>query len=292
MKLDTGIITRSLSRSVLQTKANSPHIFFSLGVIGTITSTVLACRATLKLEKVLDEIKNDFETVKDMHSRIDKDKYNHQEYIKDLAYVYGKSVIKLIQLYGPATAVGGVSIASLAGSHVQLTRRNAALSITLAAVTKAYNEYREVVRKEVGEEREFELFHDIHTKEIEVAGKKTTAKYSGNSYSIYARFFDETCVNWQKDPEINRMFLQHQERYANDMLKARGHVLLNDVYDALGMERSSAGAVVGWVLNGDGDGYIDFGIFELSSNRFVNGLERSILLDFNVDGVVFELIGE
>ena len=60
----------------------------------------------------------------------------------------------------------------------------------------------------------------------------------------------------------------------------------------LGLERSSAGQVVGWVMNNDGDNYIDFGMFEASSSRFVNGTERSVLLDFNVDGVIYDKIQE
>ena len=292
MKFDTGSITRSIGRSVLQTKMNSPHIFFVLGLAGTIASTVLASRATLKLEKTLDEIKTDLQDVKTLHENLDPEKYDQRDYFKDLGYVYGRSTGKLVHLYGPAILVGGASVAALTGSHIQLVRRNAALTLTLAAVTKAYDEYRASVQKEIGEERELELYHDIHTKELEIDGKKAIAKFSGNTHSIYARFFDETCVHWEKDAEMNRMFLQHHENYANHKLHAYGHVLLNDVYDALGFERSSAGAVVGWVLNGDGDGYVSFGIFETGSNRFVNGIERSILLDFNVDGIIYQLIGE
>jgi hypothetical protein len=292
MKFDTGSITRSIGRSILQTKMNSPHIFFVLGLVGTVTSTVLASRATLKLEKTLDEVKTELQDVKALHNGLDAEKYNQQDYFRDLSYVYGRSAGKFLHLYGPAVIVGGASVAALTGSHVQLVRRNAALTFTLAAVTKAYEEYRESVRKEIGEEREFELFHDIHKKHLEIDGKKATVTYSGHTHSIYARFFDETCVHWEKDPEMNRMFIQHQLNYANHKLHAYGHVLLNDVYDALGFERTSAGAVVGWVLNGDGDGYIDFGIFETDNNRFVNGIERSILLDFNVDGIIYHLLGE
>ena len=60
----------------------------------------------------------------------------------------------------------------------------------------------------------------------------------------------------------------------------------------LGIPRSQAGAVVGWVL-GEGDDYIDFGMFDgnnMATRDFVNGYERSILLDFNVDGVIYDLI--
>jgi hypothetical protein len=90
------------------------------------------------------------------------------------------------------------------------------------------------------------------------------------------------------------MFLKTQQAYLNDILRIRGHVFLNEVYDALGLERTQAGALVGWISNNvDGDCYIDFGLFDGERPRvrdFVNGNERSILLDFNVDGVIYDLL--
>ena len=88
------------------------------------------------------------------------------------------------------------------------------------------------------------------------------------------------------------MFLNGQQNFANDLLQARGHVFLNEVYDMLGIPRSQAGAVVGWVKE-FGDGYVDFGIFDGKTSQarsFVNGEERNILLDFNVAGVIYDLI--
>jgi hypothetical protein len=291
MGINKITITRSIGRTILKTKKNSPHIFFALGLAGTVTSTVLACRSTLKLEELLEEVKRDFEEVRALHE-IGSTDYSSKEYHKDLSYVYGKSIAKITKLYGPSILVGVASVASLTGSHIQMTRRNAALTFTLAAVSKAYEEYRARVIEEIGEEREREIYYDIHEQEVEIEGKKQMVQIAGNSHSPYARFFDEFSIQWKRDPELNRMFLQHQQNYANHLLTARGHVLLNDIYDALGFERTRAGAVVGWVKNGDGDGYIDFSIFQVNNSRFVNGLEQSILLDFNVDGVVYDMIGK
>jgi hypothetical protein len=63
----------------------------------------------------------------------------------------------------------------------------------------------------------------------------------------------------------------------------------------LGIDRSKAGSVVGWVITkeGTGDNFIDFGVFDGDNPRardFVNGREGSILLDFNVDGVIYDKI--
>ena len=94
------------------------------------------------------------------------------------------------------------------------------------------------------------------------------------------------------------MYLRHQQNYANELLRSRGYVFLNDVYDMLGIRRTKAGQIVGWVYdekNPNIDNYIDFGIYNVhyeGARDFVNGFECSILLDFNVDGPIIDLINK
>ena len=126
---------------------------------------------------------------------------------------------------------------------------------------------------------------------VEANGEK-----SANSYSMYARFFDDECFpKWRKDAVFNNMFLVQQQRYANDLLKSRGHLFLNEVYDMLGMTRTKVGQLVGWVYdeqNPIGDNHVDFGIYNnLEANlNFINGWDSTILLDFNVDGFILDKI--
>lgn len=282
-------VSRTIGRTALQLRKQSPHIFFTAGVIGSVTSTVLACRATLKLNETLDAIKKDLENIDNIRVAMEDDPaYTEAQYRKDLAYVYMMGGIELGKLYGPSVIVGTLSIAALTGSHVQLSRRNSALMAAYAALHEAYNEYRQRVRDELGDERELEIYRSGETNAVECADGKTR---DPNKHSAYAVFFDEYSPNWQKDPELNRLFIQCQQNYANNRLRAIGHLFLNEVYDMLGVDRTSAGAVVGWVIGHDGDNYVDFGIFEPDNSRFVNGMERSILLDFNVDGVIYDKIG-
>lgn len=124
--------------------------------------------------------------------------------------------------------------------------------------------------------------------------KKALLKEDSNvNASQYARYFDETNQYWSKDPEFNKMYLMGQQRYFTELLKSRGHLFLNEVYDALGMPRTKAGQLVGWIYdekNPIGDNYVDFGIFKEDNLDFVNGKADKILLDFNVDGNIFESI--
>jgi hypothetical protein len=91
-------------------------------------------------------------------------------------------------------------------------------------------------------------------------------------------------------------FLRNALNMANAKLKADGYLYVNDVYDILGFQRTHEGAYHGWVYDEDhpvGDNYVDFGINDIykeSSRDFVNGCMKYILLDFNVDGIVYELM--
>lgn len=293
MKLIPNSVTRSVATAVLRSRKNSPHILFGLGVVGVVGGTVLACRATLKLDSKLDDIQDGIDTVKEMKSNIENPEsdYTERDYYKDLLYVYGRGAVDIAVLYGPAVVISGASIAALTGSHVTLTKRNTALTATVGLLHKAYEDYRGRVRTELGAERELDIYHAVESKIIETEdgeAKEVLKVADPNKFSPYARFFDEYCTAWEKDAELNRLFVQHQQNYLNHLLQSRGHVFLNEAYDAFGMERSRAGAIVGWYLGGDGNNYIDFGLFDVYNKDFINNRERSILLDFNVDGVIFD----
>jgi hypothetical protein len=164
------------------------------------------------------------------------------------------------------------------------------------ALEKGFSEYRARVVDKYGEEqdRDFRYGTEQVTVVDSETGKKTKVTRVGpDEPSIYARFFDPVSPSWNKEPEYNMVFLKCQQNYANDLLRSRGHVFLNEVYDMCGIPRSKAGAVVGWLLseNGETDNFINFGIFdgrEQVVRDFVNGREGAILLDFNVDGVIFD----
>lgn len=293
MRFVSNEITRKVGRLILKSKKNSPHIFLVAGVAGVVGSTVLACRSTLKLDKTLDEFHNEIIGVKEMASSpVNAKEYKEGDYVKDLVFVYSKGVYRLGKLYAVPVVLGGASIALITGSHVQLTRRNAALTATLTALAKSFDEYRLRVKEEIGEERELEIHRAIESKKVE--GSKQLVKVTNpDAWSDYMRIFDPSNIHYEKTAEFNRMFLECQQRYLNHQLQARGHVFLNDVYEALGFEHTKAGQLVGWVWkNQEGDGHIDFGLYEAHAHEFIVGVEPAVCLDFNVDGVILDLIEE
>lgn len=297
LQLIKATAMRVVGRSGLTLKQYSPEILMGVGVIGIVAGTVLACRATLKVESVIEEAQEKIEKIKYASENVDKEKYSDQDYKKDMAITYVQTGVKFVKLYGPAILLGVASISCILGSNYIMRKRNLALMAAYKAIEGSFKDYRRRVVEEFGEDKDRELKYGVRKETFtnieDPEDTKTVTSLDPNQYSSYARFFDEASPNWSKTPEYNMIFLKCQQNYANDMLKARGHVFLNEVYDALGIPRSQAGAIVGWVLGKDGDNFIDFGIFNQNSGRardFVNGYERSILLDFNVDGVIYDLL--
>lgn len=292
----------------IKVKKHSPEILAGVGVVGVVASGIMACKATLKLNDILDETHETLEKIKEVSEDEKYDeKYSEEDAKKDTAIVYVQTGVKIVKLYLPALTIGACSIGCILASNNILRKRNAALGAAYMTVDKSFKEYRKRVVERFGEEVEHELRYDIKAKEFDKTvtdkkGKEKTVKeevkVASNPYDVsdYARFFDECCAAWEKDPEYNLMFLKAQQSYANDKLKANGYLFLNEVYDMLGIPRSRAGQVVGWIYDPEcpiGDNYVDFGLYDCNREKvreFINGYERSILLDFNVDGVIWDLI--
>ena len=279
------------------------------GVAGAVTSAVMACKATTKLSGILEESKKE---INQIHEYVDEhgfsEEYTEDDSKKDLTIVYAHTGLNLVKLYAPSVILGALSIASILASNNIIRKRNMALAAAYAAVDSNFKDYRKRVIERFGKELDKELKYNIKAKEIEETvvdenGEETVVKKTVNTATIeghseFAKFFDEQSSCWSKDADYNLMFLNRVQDQANDKLKARGHLFLNEVYDMLDIPRTRAGAIVGWIYDKnreDSDGFVDFGLYDNALNDeakrlFINGNERSVLLDFNVDGVIYDLI--
>lgn len=300
-------LTRTFNRTSLKLQKHSPEILLVAGTVGVVASTVMACKATLKVEEIVDDAKQKIDTIHEVAADpAMAEKYSEEDSKKNLAIVYTQTAVKFIKLYGPAVVLGVASLGCMIGSNRILNKRNAALAAAYAAVDKSFKEYRGRVIERFGEKMDKELRYNIKAQEVEetttdengneVVTKKTIEVIDPNNYSQYAIIFDDGNEGWDPDPERTKYFLIQQQNWANERLKARGHLFLNEVYDLLGAKRTKAGAQVGWVYdeaNTFGDNFVDFGIFDTTRSKardFVNGYEKVIVLDFNVDGYILDLI--
>lgn len=288
-------------RGSLLLQKHSPDILFGLGVVGLVGAGVMAAKASVKFNAVKQD--------RDEHIRDGMDTLDHDislseestEYKQAVGRLYIAGSLKYVKLYAPSVSMGLASIAVLFAGHQKSKQRLTSAMAAYAVVDKAYGQYRDRVIDKYGEETDNDLRFGKSEKRsysvVKEDGKKGKVKnrvwtLNGES-SEYSAFFDEYSNQWRNEPALNKYFLKSQQAYFNDLLLTRGHVFLNEVWDGLGIPRTKAGAIVGWVINKedwDGDGYIDFGVFTDLNSAFVNGYEASVLLDPNVDGVIYDLI--
>ena len=316
MKMNIAALEKSVKKSAYQAlffmRKNSPQILTGAGIAGGITATVMACKATLKLPEVIEEHN---QTRDDIWNSVGGkivgtgEIYTEEVAKKSTTKLYVITSLKVMKLYAPSFSVGALSIFSILYGHRILNKRNASLVAAYNLLDKGFKEYRKNVIERYGEEVDKELRYGLVNKKIEEEetdenGKKKKVKWeakvlpNGTTPSIYARIFDESNLNYEKDAELNKFFLNCQQAQWNHTLMTRGYVFLNEVYESLGFDPTKAGQHVGWYYNPKdkkSDSYIDFGIYDMvreKTNDFVNGYERSVILDFNVQGPIDCLIGE
>lgn len=315
--IKTALIQKT-GRTSLYLQKHSPEILLGAGLVGMVATVYLAAKATLDLEEVVNISKETLdqleENAKEAKSKLAVEDFPEVNRVTNTAKakVYVATGLHLAKLYGPALGVGVLSVAAILASHGIMVKRQVALVGAYNLAVEAYKQYRERVVDELGAEKERDLYLGLKDEtrtetEIQEDGTKKKVKktekvlVAGNkAASIYSRFFDESNPQYRSDRLLNKAFLTAQQNYMNDVLIIRGHVFLNEVYDALGFPHTKEGAIVGWVLKDpetmraeNRDGYIDFGIYDVNDNpgrEFVNLSNPSILLDFNVDGVVYDQI--
>lgn len=307
-----SIVTRGGGRTILQLKKYSPEILLGVGIVGGVTATVLACRATSKLPEIMDEHEE-----KTTSLAIEENtalRYDGEDCLddelrkikKEKTKVYLHTTINVVKVYAPAVGFGAASIACILGSFGILKGRNAALMAAYSVLNDRFVAYRQRVRDDLGEEADKKYLYGTHKEiiEVEEVGKNGKIKKvkkeievaNPGDLSPYCKCFDESNVHWEKDPDYNKLFLTRMQNWANDKLKAKGYLTLNDVYEDLGFPPTNMGMIVGWIYDPDDserDSYVDFGMFNIyneCSRDFVNGYESRIWLDFNVDGVIYDKI--
>lgn len=288
------------AKLVVRAKKYSPEILVAAGIAGVITSTVLACKATLKAKAILEAHEKNMAAINKAKDEFDDEAYSEKDYKKDLAIQYTQTALSFAKLYGPSVILGAAAIGCIVGSHAIMVNRNAALVTAFNVLSDEFGNYRKAVVKEVGEEKEKEIRAKSNVEKAAEAEfpfepdgeEKGISRVDSRKFGRYTRIFDECAREYTKNADYNKAFLMSCQNQANHMLAVHGTLFLNEIYDMLGFERTKEGSVVGWAYRKDKDNFVDFGIYsrlDLNANQ-INGNDPAFILDFNVQGVVYDLI--
>ena len=285
--MNLSFATRIIGRTSLVISKHAPTILTVAGTAGFVGTTVLASKATLKLEETVAE---EASLLVKVHEAQEEGKLSDKDAAHDKVVLYTRMVTKLGKLYAPALILGAASIAALATGHGIMLKRNASLAAAYAAVDQAFKSYKKKVEAKFGKDAVLEAI-SVPTEELVVDGETTESVLKYGDTSPYGVIFDETNHNWSADEDLSALHLKCQQQYANDILQTRGHIFLNEVYKMLGFPHTPAGAITGWV-KGNGDNFVDFNIHDgLFEGEDANGrLVTKWALDFNVDGIMYDKI--
>lgn len=301
-------ISEFFGKVALTGKKYAPELLLAAGVAGGIATVVLACKETLKAQEVIERHNSEIEQIHEAADIAKPGEYPAEVQKKDITATYIRTGVAFAKTYMPAIVVGTGSVIAIFASFGIMKKRYLGMVAAYGALDKLFKDYRKRVVDTLGEEKDREFRYGLTKESVKMTvdngdGKIKTETVENEvsdgenavncGYSPYARFFMAGNPNFEKDSESNRFFLSRQQDWFNQKLQARGYVFLNEVYEALGFEPTKAGQVVGWV-KGMGDDFIDFGMFNVSSEatmRFINGDEDVVILDFNVDGPILDTVG-
>lgn len=304
------------SNLIQKVKFRSPELLIGAGVVGLVGAAVVAIRRGVRWHNAAKgNLLLDLETIKKAEA---SPEYSREDKVRDYATAIGRGVWSFTQIYGPSVAVGAASVVSILAGTGILRGRLAAVTSAAATAQAALDRYRQRVREKLGDDADAEFALGVRAKKLKIkdedGNKSTELVYfqAGDgewmAASPYARIWDETALEWSRNREVQYLTLRSLENHFNRELDARGIVFLNDVYKSLGLPLSKEGALVGWIKDYSkpkmarraqelgrvpGDGCISFGVFENetpSARAFLSGEDDAVVLDFNVDGVIYDLI--
>lgn len=299
------ISTRALGTATITLKKYSPQILTGIGILGTVGTVVLSGRAAIKAVDILDEAKQTFATIETVAETADATVYSEEDHKRDILVTGIQTGGKLAAAYAPAIGTAALSIGCFLAAEGILNRRYVAAMGLYEACNGAFDGYRKRVADIYGSEAEDAIFRNLQTtvsktKVTDENGKSktvstTTVTQDKPNYSIYARCFDEGNPFWSRDASQNKWFLECKQTALCNKLKANGYLFLNEVYRELGFKEVPMGQLVGWRIDGNGDGYVDFGMYDISKDseakiQFMNAENPCVFLDFNVDGVIYDRI--
>jgi hypothetical protein len=289
----------------LALKNASPTIMVVGGCIGVGVGVVLACKATLKADQILDEIEEEVNKVNHVRDITDEETYSEKDFQKDMTIVYAKGGARLVKLYLPAIIAIIGSLALILGGHRILLHRQLALAAAYEAVSKGYDAYRGRVIEDLGEDADRKYAYGIKE---EVVGeesfvdddgkkhkKKIKAQIPSTLASPYAFYWDDTCNGWEPNPYYNETFLIGKQREWNRKLAQRwqlnGFVTLAEIKCDLGVLVRPEDISVGWIYDpSGGTEQIDFGIFSPKNSDAINGSEPVYILEPNVQGQLVDIL--
>ena len=296
-------VTGAFSRAAGKIKPKMPGILMWGGLVGVGCGTVMLCKTmATDVPEILDHYRRKKQEIETNLPEAKLDTESRKEKKRQIRKLRLDTGLKIGKKAAPGAAIEALGLTSMCGSNHMLKKINAELSVVCVGLKTGWDKYREGVRKEFGEEADDRLMHGYEEKTVTETAEDGTVtekkikvvKKGADMPSIYARIFAYGEADGaERSEDYNRQFLKLQAENANLFFKANKKMMLNDLYDMLGIKRSVAGNHVGWIYdknNPSGDNCIDLRVQEIyrEDPDRPGEYETVFLIDPNVDGMMEE----
>lgn len=199
-------------------KTNSPTILTVVGSIGVIATAIMSGRDTLKARNCI--------------------KYQEKHESQELDV---KEKIKLAAPCYIPTIIAGVStILCICGANKLNKNMQKSLASAYVLLDRSYKEYRNAAKELYGEDGEKNIIKNVSSKHAE--------DLNLDSNDTEDVFFDFYSLQFFKS---NLSKIAEAERTANHILRTRGYISLDEVYELLGEPKIKTCCLLGWSLGKD-----------------------------------------
>ena len=278
-----------------------PELWFIGGSVFLVLAIFESAKAGKRYDEILADHKKELDKQDEAEKEVDEGKsdktYSDEQRVGDRISTSIQTGVKIAKAAGPTVGLALASLACFGKSYGVLKGRYISMAAAYYGVLNDKLHLEDMIRKDGGQEKLDKMKDGEKEQVIDYDTGETYEQLKDGqraNYDAYAKFFDESNPNWEKNPEHNRRWLHHKEDFANFLLNQHGYLFLNDVYDLLEIPKTQAGQIMGWKKYKDAEearfhgaaNKVLFGILDgdtQASRDFVNGTERSILLKFNVD---------
>lgn len=240
--------TQIFNASKMFLTKNSPYILTGAGAVAVTAGSVVLAKKAKNSKDTVDVIEND--KIVELHNHLDSVDISEKDMKKTLAKAYVRRAFSYARYYAaPVLLITGGIMCMVSATLIQ-TKRLKIMSASYTAMAAAFNEYRERVKKVVGEEKEKDIFDGIERDEngnVVKVGKPVTSAYSENTQTFSRLFGDGESRYWEKESSLNVLFITGAEANLNAKLRSKGFVTLNEVWQELGFTNfTEEGMYLGW----------------------------------------------
>lgn len=305
-----------LSRMKLKLIKHAPEIMMGVGMVSIGAGVYLACKATLSLEDVLDRHKDLLEEVKSVPEQVnpvDNVEMSEKDMNKAITKVWAGTIFDIFKLYAPAAGclLGGSTL--VIGGFSRKYKECVQLTAAFETLNLKHKKLRQAVIDDQGKEKYHEYMYGKGKKktvEMQTVNDDGETVYEKKQavimedgvevpLSAYAQMFARGISSqWDSNEYYNRSYILGRQEWWSTILRKRGHVYLNEVYESLGFPHTKDGSVIGWVYDpGDPDSvdHIEFDIHEVWLPEVDDAgkpiYEVAYYIDFpDLSGVIFDKI--